>query len=180
MRPLLACILLLSWASGTGAQPRKPLPDPSAFVEVPPPAMEEDPNMQADDAPAPSGDPRKGAGPLRAPAPGDPQGPGRPRRGTWIAMPVATLQALDKVNARAQTLTVRVGETGHYGSLDIAVGGCFVRGADQPADATAQLIVRDRNAETPVFSGWMIRSAPYVSMLAHPIFDVRIAGCAAS
>jgi len=49
----------------------------------------------------------------------------------------ATLQALDKVNARAEPLVVKVGDVGHFGSLDIAVRGCFVRAPDRPADATA-------------------------------------------
>ena len=55
--------------------------------------------------------------------------------------------------------------------------GCLVRSADRPADAAALLIVRDQTGETPVFSGWMVRSAPYMSMMAHPIYDVRVAGC---
>ncbi len=87
------------------------------------------------------------------------------------------MQALDKVNARSETLVVKVGDIGHFGSLDIAVRGCFVRAADRPADATALLVIRDQRAETPSFSGWMVRSAPYMSMMAHPIYDVRIAGC---
>ena len=84
---------------------------------------------------------------------------------------------LDKVNARAQTLVIKVGEIGRYRTLDIAVRGCFVRGPDQPADATAQMTVRDQKVDAPVFSGWMVRSAPSMSMLAHPLYDIRVAGC---
>jgi hypothetical protein len=102
---------------------------------------------------------------------------GQPQRGTWVQMGSATLQALDKVNAIAKTLVVKVGDTGHFGSLDIAVRGCFVRAPDLPADATAFLVIRDRRPDAPGFSGWMVRSAPSMSMLAHPIFDVRISGC---
>jgi hypothetical protein len=102
---------------------------------------------------------------------------GQPQLGGWVQMGSATLQALDKVNAIAKTLVVRVGDTGHFGSLDIAVRGCFVRTPDRPTDATAFLIIRDHRADAPGFSGWMVRSAPSMSMLAHPIFDVRVAGC---
>jgi len=102
---------------------------------------------------------------------------GQPQRGGWVQMGTATLQALDKVNARGDTLVVKVGDTGHFGSLDIAVRGCFVRSGDRPGDATAYLVIRDKRADEPSFSGWMVRSAPYMSMLAHPIYDVRVAGC---
>jgi hypothetical protein len=102
---------------------------------------------------------------------------GQTERGTWVQMGTATLQALDKVNAIEKTLVVKVGDTGHFGSLDIAVRGCYVRGADRPADATAFLVIHDQRPDAPSFNGWMIRSAPYMSMLAHPIYDVRVTGC---
>ena len=92
-------------------------------------------------------------------------------------MGTATLQALDKVNAIQKTLVVKVGDTGHFDSLDIAVRGCFVRASDVPADATAYLVIHDERPDAPGFSGWMVRSAPYMSMLAHPIYDIRVAGC---
>ncbi len=114
---------------------------------------------------------------LPAPANGQGQPQGQPVRGGWVQMGTATLQALDKVNAIGRTLVVRVGDTGHFGSLDIAVRGCFVRPSDRPADATAFLVIRDQRADTPAFSGWMIRSAPYMSMMAHPIYDVRVSSC---
>ena len=98
-------------------------------------------------------------------------------RGGWVQMGTATLQALDKVNAIEKTLVVKVGDTGHFDSLDIAVRGCFVRPPDVPADATAFLVIRDQRTDAPSFTGWMIRSAPYMSMMAHPIYDVRISGC---
>jgi hypothetical protein len=102
---------------------------------------------------------------------------GQPQRGGWTQMGTATLQALDKVNARGDTLVVKVGDVGHFGSLDIAVRGCFTRPPDVPADATAYLVIRDQHADSPAFSGWMVRSAPYMSMLANPIYDVRVTSC---
>jgi hypothetical protein len=102
---------------------------------------------------------------------------GQPVPGGWVKMGSATLQALDKANAVEKTLVVKVGSTGRFASLDIAVRGCFVRPPDKPADATAFLVIRDQRADTPAFSGWMVHSAPYMSMMAHPLYDVRIAGC---
>lgn len=116
------------------------------------------------------------------PGRGTPKTPvGQIRRGTWVQMGTASLQALDKVNARVETLVVKAGDVGHFGSLEIAVKGCFVRPPDQPADATAFLTIRDQRAGAPaggtVFAGWVVRSVPYMSMMAHPIYDVRVAGC---
>jgi hypothetical protein len=102
---------------------------------------------------------------------------GQPQAGGWVQMGSATLQALDKVNARAETLVVKVGDAGHFGSLNIAVRGCFVRTPDRPADAAAFLVIRDQRPDAPSFTGWMVRSAPSMSMLAHPIYDIRITGC---
>jgi hypothetical protein len=107
--------------------------------------------------------------------PAQPQGQAVP--GGWVKMGSATLQALDKVNAVEKTLVVKVGDTGKFASLDIAVRGCFVRPTDKPADATAFLVIRDQRTDAPSFNGWMVRSAPYMSMMAHPLYDVRIAGC---
>jgi len=108
-------------------------------------------------------------------SPAQPQG--QPVPGGWVKMGSATLQTLDKVNAVEKTIVVKVGDTGRFASLDIAVRGCFIRPSDKPADATAFLVIRDQRADAPSFNGWMVRSAPYMSMMAHPLYDVRIAGC---
>ena len=142
-----------------------PLPPPEPADTADQPGMVPNP-LSAPEAPAAPGT-RKTVAPQ-----------GQPQRGGWVQMGTATLQALDKVNARGEALTVKVGEAGHFGSLDIAVRGCFVRTPDRPADATAFLVIRDQRADAPAFSGWMVRSAPSMSMLAHPLYDVRITGCA--
>jgi hypothetical protein len=143
-----------------------PLPPPPPPEEQPDNPVEVVPNpLDTANAPAASGTDK----------PAQPQGQAVP--GGWVKMGSATLQALDKVNAVEKTIVVKVGDTGKFASLDIAVRGCFVRPTDKPADATAFLVIRDQRADTPSFNGWMIRSAPYMSMMAHPLYDVRVAGC---
>jgi hypothetical protein len=152
-----------------------PLPPPDNAAPMPPPGQDNPANAREQMVPNPLEDPNA----VPAPAQGkQAQQNGQAQRGGWTQMGTATLQALDKVNARGSTLVVKVGDTGHFGSLDIAVRGCFVRPPDLPADATAFLVIRDQHADKPAFSGWMVRSAPYMSMLAHPIYDVRVASCA--
>lgn len=100
-----------------------------------------------------------------------------PQPTAWLPKTSALVQALDKVNARATVLTIKVGQSAVFGSLTIAVKACSVRPSDVPADATAFLTVTDKNPEAPGFSGWMLKATPSVSMLAHPIYDVRVVGC---
>ena len=168
--------------SERAGQPPATLPPPDGSVTampLPPPDQERRPDdptdaQQENMVPNPLPDLNT------VPVPGSSkqtQQQGQAQRGGWVQMGTATLQALDKVNARGGTLVVKVGDTGHFGSLDIAVRGCFVRTPDLPTDATAFLVIRDQRGDAPSFTGWMVRSAPYMSMLAHPIYDVRVAGC---
>jgi hypothetical protein len=109
--------------------------------------------------------------------PAVPQLPAVPN--VWIARTATVLQVLDKVNAQSATMMVKVGQSVGFGSLNILVQACDVRPPDQPADAAAYLVISDSHKEAPGFSGWMLRSLPSVSMLEHPIYDVRVLGCGA-
>ncbi|MFL5281008.1 MAG: DUF2155 domain-containing protein [Rhodopila sp.] len=101
-----------------------------------------------------------------------------PRSNAWVPAGTARLQALDKVNAQATALTVKVGQTAMFGSLTIAVKACVVRPPDQPADAAAYLDVTDSHPDSPPFNGWVLEQEPSASMMEHPIYDIRVAGCA--
>jgi len=96
----------------------------------------------------------------------------------WLPAGVAKLQALDKVNAQASTLSVKVGQSVTFGSLTITVKSCVVRPSDQPADAAAFVDVTDSHPDSTGFSGWLLENEPAVSIMQHPIYDLRVAGCA--
>ena len=156
----------------TGTEPPQPpaLPVPnttnaSPAHPVPAPA----PPAPATPAPAAPASP--------APQAGQPPVPAPPLPNTWLPRGIADLVALDKVTARTTPITLHVGQTATFGSLTIVVRACNVRPPDQPADATAFLDITDSHASTLQFHGWMVVSAPYVSVLQHPIYDVRLAGC---
>lgn len=165
--------------------PAAPSPDQPASdgnviqMPLPPPDASGPPRAPAEDSGTERGDvtPDADAGKTAPAPPGAQQG--KAQTGGWIQMGTATLQALDKINARAFTLSIKTGEVGQFRSLDIGIRGCLVRTPDRPADATAFIVVRDRNnPEVTLFSGWMLRSAPYMSMMAHPLYDIRVTGCA--
>jgi hypothetical protein len=184
--PLLVPLAFAALAQQGSVLRENPPPDDPAASATPPddtvtsaPLPPPDQDMKPDDTQTemvpnpldqPNANPTASAGKQAQPQ-------GQPQHGGWVQMASATLQALDKVNARGETLVVKVGDTGHFGSLVISVRGCFVRTPDRPADATAFLVIRDQRPDAPGFSGWMVRSAPYMSMLAHPIYDIRVAGC---
>jgi hypothetical protein len=115
------------------------------------------------------------------PLAGAPPGNGPPatieRPNTWLPATVVKLQALDKVNAQTVALTIKVGATATFGSLTITAKACVVRPADQPADAAAFLAVSDSRPDAPGFNGWMLQVEPAVSMMEHPIYDLRVTGC---
>jgi len=151
----------LTGGGGTpSGSPGTPVPRPAPLV-VPPSAT----------LPASPPDTAAGQAPTYAPAPATPQ--------DWVARGTADLQALDKVNARNATLSIKVGQTATFGSLTIAVQACVVTAPDQPQDAAAYLVITDKHEGEPGFSGWMLANAPSVSMLQNPIYDVRVAGCRA-
>jgi hypothetical protein len=109
--------------------------------------------------------------------PGTP--PAAAPQSTWLPQATAMLQVLDKLNAQNSVLTVKVGQSAQYGSLTIQVQACQIRPPDQPQDATAFLTITDSHADAPGFRGWLLANNPSVSMLQHPIYDVRVVGCRA-
>jgi hypothetical protein len=84
---------------------------------------------------------------------------------------------LDKIDAQSTDLTVKVGSAVQYRSLTIAVRACDASTKDEKTDATAFLDITDSHPDEPSFHGWMLKSDPSVSMLQHPIYDVRVIGC---
>lgn len=110
-----------------------------------------------------------------APPPPPQRAPGWPD--TWLPRQGASLQILDKVNARAAVITVQAGGAATYQGLTIALRTCVVRPPDQPADAAAYITVTDKGEGARPVGLWLVRSAPAVSMLQHPIFDLRVMGC---
>ncbi len=113
--------------------------------------------------PAPQAQPGSEQAPLPAPA--------------WLPRDGADVVALDRISGRTLTLTLTVGQAGRFGSLTIALRACDVRPPDQAADSAAWLDITNAKPGAPQFHGWMLRSAPAVSSLQDPVYDVRLLGC---
>jgi hypothetical protein len=98
----------------------------------------------------------------------------------WVPRGDAELQVLDKVTARISVLKAPVGQAAQYGTLTILVRACNARPPDEVPDAAAFLEMTDSRRAAgaqQVFRGWMFANAPGVSMLEHPVYDVRVLDC---
>lgn len=98
----------------------------------------------------------------------------------WVAKRTAKLQALDKVTARVTILEAPIGRPAAFGTLRVVVHACNARPPEEVQDAAAWLEVletRNDSRGVPVFRGWMFANAPGVSMLEHPVYDLRVLEC---
>ncbi|HVZ10602.1 DUF2155 domain-containing protein [Rhodopila sp.] len=153
-----------------------PRSEPAPAVTAPPPAQT--PGAPPGAPPAAGGAAPDAAGnapPGGAPAPDMTPQVQWPNK--WAPAGTARLQALDKVNAQVQPLTVKVGQTVTFETLSITVKSCVVRPPDQPADAAAFLDITDSHPDAPGFTGWVLANEPSVSMMQSPIYDIRVTGC---
>jgi hypothetical protein len=111
------------------------------------------------------------------PAGPSPQVVPMPAPRSWEPRTTAELQALNKIDDRSATLNVPVGQTAQFERLSITVRSCVARVSDQGLDFAAFLQIADSRPGTPGFAGWMLATAPSLSMMQHPAYDVRIVAC---
>lgn len=109
-------------------------------------------------------------------APTIPQPPG-PAPDIWMPAGNAVLVLMNKVDSHPRQVTVPVGSSIRYGSLTITVKSCLARPADQIQDWAAFLDIVDSHADEPGFHGWMLAKEPWLGMLQHPVYDVRLLNC---
>jgi hypothetical protein len=97
-----------------------------------------------------------------------------------IAEPIAVLQGLDKITARASDFEAPVGKSVRFGDLLILVRACE---KNQPIDTpeTAAFLeidnLRPGANDAQEFSGWMFAQSPALSALEDPIYDVIVLDC---
>ena len=167
-----------------------PAPAPITATPLMPPSVQyAPPQMTPQGAPPPSDqtpaqpptDQTQTQSPAAPPGtpPAAPPAPPQAMQLTWVPQAGATLQVLDKVNAQHTVLTIKVGQQAQIGTLNIQVQACDIHPPDQPQDSAAYLTITDSRADASGFRGWMLANDPSVSMLQHPIYDVRVVGCQA-
>ena len=103
--------------------------------------------------------------------------PNLPAPDSWEPRQTGVINVLDKVSAQASTLTLHVGDTVAFETLQITLSSCQARPATLPADSAARVIIVDGTAGAPSFSGWMLAHEPAAAMLASAVYDVQLARC---
>ena len=98
----------------------------------------------------------------------------------WRTLETAQLQTLDKVTGRVRTLEAPVEREVMLGTLSVVVRACRKRPPEEPPESAAYLDVVERKSgeqAQSVFRGWMFASAPAVSAMEHPVYDIWVVGC---
>ena len=127
--------------------------------------------------------PDESALPVPAAKPGDTAPPVPPSPGQTeddLTTNFVTLGGLDKVTARVVTIKAEVGQTTHFGTLEIIVRACRKHPPEESPENAAFLDIWDIKPGKPaqsVFRGWMFSSSPALSAMEHPIYDIWVLSC---
>jgi hypothetical protein len=106
--------------------------------------------------------------------------PPAPPPGTMIDMPVAELQALDKITARVSHIETGIDQAVAFGSLSIVVKACRRAPPEDPPESAAFLVITEQKpgeAQALLYSGWMFASSPALAAMDHPIYDIWVTEC---
>lgn len=107
------------------------------------------------------------AAPLAAPATAEPT----------VTATRGTVRVLDKITGTVRDLDLSSGVSEAVGHLTVTMGECRYPRANPTGDAYMQLVIQDTRESEPVFSGWMVASAPALEPLDHPRYDVWVLSC---
>lgn len=91
--------------------------------------------------------------------------------------PGAQLRILDKLTGEVQDVTLGLGQSVTTGRLTVQVDDCRSPADNTVAEADAHLTILDEASSDPVFNGWMLATAPALSALDHPRYDVWVLRC---
>ena len=99
------------------------------------------------------------------------------RLGAVTSAPGGIVRVLDKTDGTVTDLELRSGETRDVGGVSITMGDCRYPTANPSGDAYALVSVRTLRDDSAVCEGWLIASAPALSAVDHPRYDVWALRC---
>ena len=103
-----------------------------------------------------------------------------PAFATDITMNGVVLGGLDKVTARVQNVSGKVGAPMKFGTLEIVARTCVTHPPEETPENAAFIEVFEQQPgrqRAKVFSGWMFSSNPALSALDHPVYDIWVLRC---
>lgn len=96
---------------------------------------------------------------------------------TWQGKSATVVRVLDRLDAHVEVLTIPVGTTAHYKSLDITPGRCLQRPKTLSPDAAGWLDLHDTHPDGALFKGWMLAAEPALGVFESAVYDVRMVRC---
>ena len=93
---------------------------------------------------------------------------------------IAKIVALNKITAKSQQLSIKVGETAYFGNIAISVNKCWNNNDPYLAQSKILLkVVESRVDEDPqnIFLGWLISGNMSVATLEHPSYELIAIEC---
>jgi hypothetical protein len=91
--------------------------------------------------------------------------------------PGGVVRWLDKLTGETGNVELQRGQSATNGRLTIQLDDCRYPSDNPASDAQAHLTIIDSTKDGAVFSGWMLASAPALSALDHPRYDVWVLRC---
>ena len=107
--------------------------------------------------------------------------------GTPVKDRVATLGLLNKRNNLSQDVVLKVGEAKRVGNVIVKLATCersLPWESPPETGAFVQVFVEERERADQaltwhkVFSGWLFKNSPALSVVQHPVYDVWVKECA--
>lgn len=93
----------------------------------------------------------------------------------------AMLRGLDRLSGSTTDIEIPTGGVAIFaGRLSIELRECRYPAANPTGDAYAFVSIRDTQAGTALFDGWMVASAPALNALDHMRYDVWVLRCSRS
>jgi hypothetical protein len=107
--------------------------------------------------------------------------------GTPVKDRVATLGLINKRNNITQDIVLKPGESRRIGNVIVKLATCERTAPWEDPQETGAFVqvfveeratVQDKLAWHKVFSGWLFKNAPSLSVVEHPVYDVWVKDCA--
>jgi hypothetical protein len=89
-----------------------------------------------------------------------------------------TIRVLDKTTGAVTDLSMAPGEQRAIGFLTVQMDECRYPAANPTGDAYILVEILDSRQADPVFRGWLIATAPSLSAVDHPRYDIWALSCA--
>ena len=90
------------------------------------------------------------------------------------------LRAVDRLTGQRRDIEMPGRSVATFERMEVEHAECRFPAGNPSGDAYALLQVRDTGDESVLFRGWMIASAPALSALDHPRYDIWVLRCTTS